>query len=232
MRNRAIFAAIGFAALIALAVPIVPRFIDVLALRVGKADAGVVSFELADAPAGRTSEIRVALWLRAHQRELVASEARFHVDRRAIAAAIAYEAIADPRTGAFGYAARFSGAGKVHYREFRLSEGNPASKQAEDAGLMPRRGILERRDALVQPRIAIDYIGAIMSLFVKRGGHPDDACDIAALTTLYTSMLPSEYAGRAVVENVAGRWAARHVEYLSNAVGVPDERLCRSSNVG
>jgi hypothetical protein len=208
-----------------------PTVLETLAQHVARAP-GSVSYELADAPAGATPEARVALWLHAHEKDLTASERRFGVDRRAIAAAIAYEAIDDPRSSSLGFAARFSGPGKVHYREYRLSEGNPASKQVEDLGYVPKLDALARRDALSRAPIAIAYIGAIMAAFVHESAQPARmSCDIPLLTTLYTSWKPSDFARRppdALENNEAGRWAARHVPYLTSSAGVPPATLCRA----
>jgi hypothetical protein len=52
-----------------------------------------ISYELADAPCARTASLRVYRWLQMQRPELRQAEARFRVDRRAIAGAIAYEAL-------------------------------------------------------------------------------------------------------------------------------------------
>ena len=137
------YAGIGVGALLALALVVTfgGRVVEMIAAHVGRAAPGVVSFELGDAPPGPTAGARVALWLRRYRPAFEDAERRFAIDRRAIGAAIAYEALADPRTGTYLYAARFSGPGKVHYREHRFSEGDPAAKQVEDLGLMPPLGM-------------------------------------------------------------------------------------------
>jgi hypothetical protein len=222
-------AAIAVVALV-FALLVLPTLLETLAQHVARAP-GSVSYELADAPPGPTPEARVALWLRAHRADLSASEHRFGVDRRAIAAAIAYEAIDDPRSSSLGLAARFSGPGKVHYREYRLSEGNPAAKEVEDLGYLPKLDAFARRDALSHASIAIAYIGAIMAAFVRESAQPARvSCNIPLLTTLYTSWKPSDFAGRpldALENNEAGRWAARHVPYLTSSAGSPPSTLCR-----
>jgi len=154
------YAGIGVGALLALALVVTfgGRVVEMIAAHVGRAAPGVVSFELGDAPPGPTAGARVALWLRRYRPAFEDAERRFAIDRRAIGAAIAYEALADPRTGTYLYAARFSGPGKVHYREHRFSEGDPAAKQVEDLGLMPPLGMAERRAALARPAVAIRYI--------------------------------------------------------------------------
>jgi len=207
------------------------RVVELLALHVGRAAPGVVSFELGDAPPGPNAEARVALWLRRYRADFEDTERRFAIDRRAIGAAIAYEALADPRTGTFLSAARFSGPGKVHYREHRFSEGDPAAKQVEDFGLMPHLGMVERRAALERPAVAIRYIGAIMAAFVRT--DPADAaalrCADAHLATLYTAWKPSDFAHRSLAapqDNAAGVWTNQHLAYLTNALGAPPPSLC------
>ena len=208
--------------------------VETLAANVGRERPGVVSFELAGAPAGPTAEVRVALWLGRHSAELDRAERRFGIDRRAIGAAIAYEALADPRTGTYLYAARFSGPGKVHFRENRFSEGDPSAKQVEDLGLMPHLDMVSRRAALERPAVAIGYIAAIMSAFVHDDpGHAAEVrCADAHLVTLYTAWKPSDFAGRSVAsvsDNAAGEWTARHADYLTAALGAPAAPLCGSS---
>jgi hypothetical protein len=208
--------------------------VETLAAHVGHERPGVVSFELADAPAAPTAQARVALWLARHAPDLDRAEQRFGIDRRAIAAAIAYEALADPRTGAYGYAARFSGPGKVHYRELRFSEGDPSAKQVEDLGLMPHLDMLSRRAALERPAVAIGYIAAIMSAFVRDDPAHAAAmrCADARLVTLYTAWKPSDFAGRSVAgvaDNAAGEWTTRHAGYLAAALGAPPAELCSAS---
>jgi hypothetical protein len=202
--------------------------VEMLAAHVGRERPGVVSFELADAPAAPTAEGRVALWLGRHAAELDRAERRFGIDRRAIGAAIAYEALADPRTGTYLYAARFSGPGKVHFRENRFSEGDPSAKQVEDLGLMPHLDMASRRAALERPAVAIGYIAAIMSAFV-RNDLPHARCADAHLVTLYTAWKPSDFTGRSpagVSDNAAGAWTARHADYLTAALGAPRAGLC------
>jgi hypothetical protein len=214
-----------------LAIVLAGELVEVIAAHVGRAAPGVVSFELADAPPGPTAEARVALWLARYRADFEEAERRFAVDRRAIGAAIAFEALADPRTSAFGYAARFSGPGKVHYREQRFSEGDPAAKQVEDLGLMPHLGMAERRAALQRPAIAIAYIGAIMTAFVRTDPADSAAlrCADAHLATLYTAWKPSDFAHRSLAaprDNAAGDWTNAHLAYLTNALGAPPASLC------
>lgn len=198
--------------------------VETLALHIGKAPPGVVSFELWDAPPAPTAERRVALWLGRHASDLARAERRFGVDRRAVGAAIAYEALADPRTGTFGRAARFSGPGKVHYREHRLSEGDPAAKQVEELGYLPHLDMEARRAALAKAPIAIAYIAAIMAAFVR--DDPTNgarlACEDAHLVTLYTAWKPSDFARRSLAnvrDNDAGVWTDRHAAFLDDAIG-------------
>src|SRR5262249_33430133 len=61
---------------------------------------------------------RVLSWLQMHRGEIAAAEATFRVDRRAIAAAIAWEALENRN---MPFSARAEGPGKVHAKEHWLS---------------------------------------------------------------------------------------------------------------
>lgn len=139
-----------------------------------------ISFELQDAPAVcvpttlnkiSLEEMQVLGWLRQYRSQIIAAEAKFHVDRRAIAAAIAWEALKNVHSRS----ARAVGAGKPHVWRidwFALgglvyiaptAEGTWV-KQVEDAKLLPEQSYDDRRKLLQTPAGAIQYIAAIMDL--------------------------------------------------------------------
>ena len=65
----------------------------------GVAETGTLSFELEKtAPVANTREDRVELWLRRHSRRINLEAGRRHIDPRAIAGAIAWEAIVNVGT--------------------------------------------------------------------------------------------------------------------------------------
>jgi hypothetical protein len=120
------------------------------------------------------AERRVFRWLVRHRDHLVAAEDRWDVDRRAIAGAIAWEALGNTNyfTPVLKGCGRASGPGKVHYRSQVLCrEGNPVAKQVEVAGYLPRRSAAERRELLRRPDAAIGYIGAIMCAYADIGAR-------------------------------------------------------------
>ena len=88
-----------------------------------KNDPGV-SFELQDARRpergeleklgfATESEARVFLWLQEHASEIMAAETRFRVDRRAIAGAIAWEALENVRSNLTSAAGNWPGQGPL-----------------------------------------------------------------------------------------------------------------------
>ncbi len=108
-----------------------------------------LSYELADAPISSDPKVRVERWLRSHRPEIEAAETRFKVDRRAIAGAIAWEAIENVR-GAWTPSS--VGTGKVDiYKD--LAKGNffdedTVAKQVEDTGYLPKQDLEGRKNAL------------------------------------------------------------------------------------
>ncbi len=146
-------------------------------------DAETVSYELSDAPrmCVQTSldeislaQMRVLAWLTQHRAEIIAAERRFRVDRRAIAGAIAWEALMNVHgriTQAFG---RGVGPGKAHVWDFSIAT-NPSLtvdtlvKQVEDADWLPederlpKRSYDARKSSLETPGGAITYMAAAMN---------------------------------------------------------------------
>lgn len=196
-----------------------------------------VSVELSGVPSVGSKDARVATWLSANRSVIVAAERRFSVDRRAIAGLIAYEAIANVHISQYGGLVRWSGPGKVHYKENRITEGDPVAKQIEDLGFLPRRSLLQRRMALAQPKWAALYIAAIMRALsdtVRRGDKRNIRCNPGALVTLasawdiisarrYFSTLGT---AAPFAYNFPGNWVTSRLLYLQRAVGKPDRSVC------
>jgi len=167
---------------------------------------GTVSVELKDAPPASSGEGRVSLWMMWNIDKILATERKFSIDRRAIAGAIIWEALLNPYKGvandlatSTGYA-RFSGPGKVHYKELRpdqvprdrlldpaAHEGNTVAREVELLGKLPPRTMEERRKVVATTDGALLYIGTIMRAFsdaAALGGYYLD-CDPAMLTNFY-----------------------------------------------
>jgi hypothetical protein len=194
-----------------------------------------VSFELADAPISSSAHTRVKKWLAANKSDIIASETFFMVDRRAIAGAIAWEAMEN----ILPISARAVGPGKVHYSTSRLPfvEGDPVAKQIEQAGYMPKQSMSKRKEILATPQGAIKYIAAIMKAeadeAVKAGYHLN--CNPPMLTTFYNawdfpgvkSLFATKKAPSPLVPNdKMGGWVDKNINFLEDAVGKPDASMC------
>ena len=219
-----------------------------------------VSVELDDAPPARTTEGRIFLWLMLNIDKILATERRFSIDRRAIAGAIAWEALMNPYTGvksdlatSVGIA-RFSGPGKVHYKEFRpdqvprdrlldpaAHEGNPVAREVELLGRLPPRTMDERRKALATTDGALLYIGTIMRAFsdaAAPAGYYLD-CDPAILTTFYnawslaraTTFFQRERKAPTPLNPgpMMGAWVQQNLGRIERMVGTPPASLCKKS---
>lgn len=196
-----------------------------------------LSYELWSAPCSATVGGRVDLWLIKRRSLLVGVERRFHIDRRAVAGVIAYEALNDVHLSNFFGLTRSSGPGKVHYKERYISEGLPAAKQVELRGMVPLRTITERRLLLSTDKGAMTYIAAIMSALADDASNAGYRvrCNPAILSTLYTAWSPvsayklfeARVSPEPLQDNAAGRWVLAHLGEIESDVGVPSARVCR-----
>lgn len=202
-----------------------------------------ISIELADAPPGPTPKSRVFKWLRIHAPDINRAADRFKVDRRAIAAVIAYEALEDVSSSRFWMPSSV-GPGKVHYRDVYIegrsyfsSTNPPLSQIVETLGLLPTKSISQRKQILATAAGSALYIAAIFSVFqdiaARRGQHIQCRPDL--LATMYTAWTFSgiereltTLRGQKLVDNIAGLWVHRNLRYFDSAVGLPN--MCESSN--
>lgn len=198
-----------------------------------------VSFELQDAqlPKGgkpadlAEDEARVQEWLREHAPLITAAEAKFRVDRRAIAGAIAWEALRNVRS----WSLRAVGPGKVHYDELIKKS---AAQEVEEAGYLPNRQPNRRAEVLATPAGAVVYIGAIMAAFADEAEKPhsggwqgeDIRLRPEILTNAYQAETPSSWRehleqkkpGQALQPgNEMALWVTAHLKFLEGAVGKP-----------
>jgi len=183
-----------------------------------------ISFELRDAPAvcvptslSKISyeEMQVLGWLRTYRSQIIAAETEFNVDRRAIAAAIAWEALKN----VWSFSVHAVGPGKPHtwrsdsflwlpiapeaWLDSVTDEGTWV-KQVEDAHILPNRSFADRNKLLRTPSGAIQYIGAIMDLIAtiyEENGSPG-VCDLPIRKN--PVILTNEYQG-----SDANKWKAR-----------------------
>jgi len=187
-----------------------------------------ISFELEDtATKGTTPREKVKNWLIDNLGLIETAERNWGVDRRAIAGAIAWEALEN----ALYLSVRAVGPGKVHYKENKFSEGNPVSKQVEDRGYLPKQTMDARAKLLATTPGAIDYIGAIMKAFADTAATAgyNIKCEPAILCTFYNGFdLPKAEAlfktkkyptPLSPSPDKMGHWVDTNVSYLEDCVG-------------
>ncbi len=218
-----------------------------------------ISFELSDAPAMcvpttlRTiseDEMQILAWILQYKGEIIAAEAEFQVDRRAIAGAIAWEAIHNVLKSSL----RAVGAGKPHLWDWKLrldfltpilvgvdiSDEDMWVKEVENAKILPPRSSAERRELLRKPEEAIRYVGATMSLIARIYEDNGSPGVCSPPIRLNPPILTNEYQGSTAKKwkarvktikpgevlkpgNKMALWIAdpRNVQYLEDAVGSP-----------
>jgi hypothetical protein len=209
-----------------------------------------VSAELAEAPPATTPRERVYLWLVERKRLFDQAETNHRVDRRAIAGAIAWEALENVK--AHRFFSRWSGPGKVHHTKFWFQKGyllEPRTlvEQVEHERRLPRPfGPDDRALALKDPRYSIHVIGALMDAFADaaaEGGYNirDDPAMLANfynawdLTQARRHFARKRYPKPLSLGNRMSRWVMENLGWLSKAVGLPGWSLHgppRKSNVG
>jgi hypothetical protein len=223
-------------------------FGDIL-FRLQRPGQSTISVELADAPQASSSESRVFFWLVKNISGIVATEQGYSIDRRAIAGAIAWEALQNPKDSltqelrtATG-TARFSGPGKVHYKESvspttsLTPPGTTAAIEIEQRGKLPVRTEEQRRQILATTAGALRYTGAIMREFsdvAARSGYYLD-CDPPSLTTFFNAwdiaeaeaLFSRRRAPMPIVPNEMGTWVTENMTFLEHAVGKPPAGFCR-----
>lgn len=198
-----------------------------------------ISYELADAPMMSPTtkrpvsedEGRVLLWLRDQQNLIVFAEQRYRVDRRAIAAAIAWEALENAKPA--WLAPRSVGPGKPQYKEGFFFEGRPLTKEVEEAGYLPRRTLEERKKLLSTAGGSIEYIAAIMAALADVAAEYGYALrrNPALLTHVYNSSslrgwrehLAKKPKGEPLRPGTRmALWTEKHLDFLEEAVGRPE----------
>lgn len=202
-----------------------------------------ISVELADAPEASSPEGRVFLWLIKNIHGIVATEQAYSIDRRAIAGAIAWEALQNAKTfpgtelATSAGAALFSGPGKVHYKEFRYKEGITAAIEVELLGRLPVQTMERRRQILATTPGALCYIGTIMRAFsdvAAQGGYYLD-CDPPMLATYYNAwninqaapFFAQRRAPAPLTPNEMGAWVGANMTFIERTVGKPPTGFCK-----
>ena len=184
-------------------------------------------------------------WLRDNKDTILAAETSFRVDRRAIGAVIAWEAMKNVMRGGL----RGVGPGKMHTYSSKwagllpfLPKGEALPQQVEAAGLVPTaKSDDDRAQALTTPSGSTTYIAAAMrgaSDIATRYGY-DMAHNVVALTSFYQGHdLPSwekhmkAKKDRGDTDFVAADpiavWSQSHMAFLESVLGKPTP-MSRSS---
>jgi hypothetical protein len=155
-----------------------------------------VSLELSDAPGASTVSQRVQLWLEKHRDAILKEAKSRNIPPRAIAAAIAWEAMENIQSVAdFGLMfRRVHGPGKVHAVRstlgdlFRPDPFPMVSEEVEYMGYFKVTDESTRSKIIQTPEGAIQYIAAIMDAYASAfevAGYPEVRLDVGILTTLY-----------------------------------------------
>jgi hypothetical protein len=190
-----------------------------------------VSWELRDAcqlpdapgtnPSMNVPQRKVGAWLADHLNLIVNAEAYWQVDRRAIAAAIAWEAIENVQRPFRSWTGRSRGPGKVHVGTWysqALGEFLTTIEQTEEAGYLKGVGITKDnlKARLATPEGAINCIAAVMrsdaDVVTRIGGYPESQ------TYWNAPNLAAWYHGKQLYELV-GIYSKKHYN------GKPDDRL-------
>jgi len=208
-----------------------------------------VSAEIRDAPryrarlrlpadAGLThAEVRMRVWLKKHRDRFERLESRWGVDRRAIAGAIAWEALENRQFVTLSSV----GPGKVHvpFRMFGvgLLHRETFAQQVEASGYLPPKSEADRNALLATFDGAGLYIGAMMRAAADLAWkelQADIFGDPAMLCWVYNSHDLVSWKARIAEKRVQGatapfrpigdmsKWVTDKIDYLQRAVGKPE----------
>ncbi|HWB25902.1 MAG TPA: DUF4157 domain-containing protein [Chitinophagaceae bacterium] len=187
-----------------------------------------ISFELEKtATRGSSPREKVKNWMQDNLQLIQVAESKWNVDKRAIAGAIAWEALEN----VLPFSIRAVGPGKVHVKEKWYEEGNPVSKQVEDRGYLYKQTVDDRANILSTTVGSINYIGAILKAFtdIAATAGYNIKCDPAILCTFYNGFdLPKAEALFKTKKYPAplkaspdkmGHWVENNIPYLEECVG-------------
>lgn len=173
-------------------------------------------------------------WLKRNRIEIARDAHKYGVSRLAIGGIVAYESLEDVDPPEVALVSRYSGPGKVHYKNWRFWEGEPVAKTVEDRGYLRRQNMQARRRLLSTDSGAISYIAAILVAYsevaLKYGYRIN--CKPDLLATFYSAWAFDTEAAlfkkrpRALRPNDVGRWVSIESIYLRNALGAPCPECC------
>ncbi|MET0053109.1 MAG: DUF4157 domain-containing protein [Candidatus Thiodiazotropha sp.] len=208
-------------------------------------DPGVEELALNAAPGEETfyqglnvDQRRVMGWLRQYQSEIVLQEMLTGVDRRAIAGAIAWEALENVKWWITPSRAA-GGPGKIHVQSSMFKDGRLAApEEVEVRGLVPAQTYEQRVEILQTPSGAIQYIAAIMQAMAQDAqmwGF-DIWRNPGVLTWGFHSKYVDTFEQRMKEKATAGEttfdtspspmavWVHDNMDYLEASVGTPSAR--------
>ena len=215
---------------------------------------GDISFELADAlrltpvktslPGLSRADLLVLAWLKKHANAIATKEQHYRIDRRAIAGAVAWEALKNVRSDPWDGLGRAIGPGKVHYSTERTwGEGDPVSRQVETAGYLPRVTMEKRRQLLRSADGSFDYMAAIFAALADVAAQHgyNVRCDPIILTNAYQGedlkswredLAKKRPSDPLRPGNPMALWIKNRISYLEEGVGKHDPRICTPPFVG
>ncbi len=181
-------------------------------------------------------ELRALTWLHNQRDIILEAEQQFHIDRRAIAAVIAWEATHNiMRSGL-----RAIGPGKMHTYSnmgagvLPLPKGDALPQQLEQRGFLPVKSDDDRSMLLMGARGSITYIAAAMQAATNIAANYgyDISHNLVALTSFYQGydldswkehMIKKQQKGEKdfLAADPIAMWAVAHVADLENTLGKP-----------
>jgi hypothetical protein len=178
-------------------------------------------------------EMRVLAWLQKFKSDIAGAEKKYCVDRRAIAGAIAWEALENVKS----FSLRSAGPGKIHYKTGFWERGTTTLEQTEKAGYLPPQTEEGRRELVADPIGAINSIAAIMKADADAiSGYMNIYKYPGMLATFYNAWKLDEVKDLArqkmasrkpnelplLIPNEMGIWVENHHLFLEDAVGKPE----------
>lgn len=189
-------------------------------------------------------QMRVLAALRQLKPDIVSAEQKWRVDRRAIAGAIAWEALNNWEIAGhkLTHGVRAVGLAKVHVYDSKIpladvfnASPDTVAKQVEDAGYLPKQTLEDRKRLLADPLGAITYIAAILRAFADIAAPYGFTIgkDPVILTNLFQGKdLPKWRASlddkkkRGITTLSGGNtmdiWVGKNLPFLEDAVGTPN----------
>jgi hypothetical protein len=211
-----------------------------------------VSAELADAPKMcvptsldeiSLAQMSVLSWLVTHRAAIIAAEQRFRVDRRAIAGAVAWEALMNVRGTLVNRFGHFAGPGKGHVWA-GLGSTDTLVRQVEEASWLPRSEQIPKQSYAARVKLlqtsagSITYIAAAMNAaahLAENAGFPSIRKRPEVLTNFWQSKdlkswedhlkkkpIHSDFKTGNDETTDMDYWVVKNLKFLEDGVGKPE----------